>query len=512
MTPPAASHVHTADPIRLPLARSGLIAAGVGRLLDGRVWTQTRLLVDAVMLCLAAMAAFYAAPIPRWGGAGWLAAVFPALTLVILRARQDPDERLDGSVLDTAAHVLGSTSLSAMLMVAAGSIMGGAHPVGLALRLWLFAAVYLTAARVVLASIRTQARRNQALATPTLILGAGVVGEHVVNRLTSDRSYGLRPVGFLDSDPLPTSAYGSGALVPVLGGPDNLAEAISRTGARRVILAFSSEPDHVLIDKVRECEDLGVEVSLVPRLFEAINERAVLDHLGGLPLISLRPTDPRGWQFAIKHALDRCLAAVALTVLLPVMGVIALAVRFSSPGPILFRQRRVGRDGRVFDVLKFRTMREPDPDRQSDFIPPAGCAPGGIEGEDRTTPLGRCLRSTSLDEIPQLVNVLRGEMSIVGPRPERPQFAARFGAEVNRYDDRLRVKSGITGWAQVNGLRGQTSIADRVEWDNYYIRNWSLGLDFKIMLLTTAEILRLRDSQKARKHAGDPAAGERLAS
>jgi exopolysaccharide biosynthesis polyprenyl glycosylphosphotransferase len=509
MTPPAASHAR-ADAIHLPLARSELLASGVGRLLDGRIWSQARLLLDAIVLCLAATAAFYAAPIPRGGGAGWLAAVFPALTLAILRARHDPDERLDASFLDTAAYALGAASMSAMLIVATGSIIGGAHPVGLAVRLWLFAAVYLSVARLVLASIRGQARRNQALATPTLILGTGMVGQHLVKRLTSDRGYGLRPVGFLDSDPMPTAGFSSAAAVPVLGGPDDLAEAIRQTGARRVILAFSSEPDHVFVEKIRECEELGVEVSLVPRMFEAINERAILDHLGGLPLISLRPTNPRGGQFAVKHALDRGFALIALVMLAPVLGVIALAVRLSSPGPALFRQRRVGRDGRVFDVLKFRTMREPDPSLQADFVPPEGCAPGGIEGEDRRTPLGRWLRTASLDEVPQLINVLRGEMSIVGPRPERPQFAALFGAEVNHYDDRLLVKSGITGWAQVHGLRGQTSIADRVEWDTYYIRNWSLALDFKIMLLTVAEILRLRDSQKARQHSADRAARKQL--
>jgi len=502
MTPQAVSHAERAESIQLPLARSELIAGGIGRLLDGRIWSQARLLVDAIVLCLAATAAFYAAPIPRWGGAGWLAAVFPAMTLLILRARQDPDERLDSTVLDTAGHALGATSLSAMLMVAAGSIMGGTHPVGLALRLWLFAAVYLSVARVVLASVRTQARRNHALATPTLILGSGIVAERLIKRLTGDRGYGLRPVGLLDSDPTATFSYAASA-IPVLGGPGDLSEAIRQTGARRLILAFSSEPDHVLVEKVRECEQLGLEVSLVPRMFEALNDRAVLDHLGGLPIISLRPTDPHGWEFAVKHAFDRCVALIAMVLLAPILGAIALAVRLTSPGPALFRQRRVGRDGRAFDVLKFRTMREPGPSLDAEFVPPEGCAPGGIEGEDRTTPLGRWLRATSLDEVPQLINVLRGEMSIVGPRPERPQFASRFGAEVNGYDDRLRVKSGITGWAQVNGLRGQTSIADRVEWDNYYIRNWSLGLDFKIMLLTVAEVLRLRDSQKARERASE---------
>jgi exopolysaccharide biosynthesis polyprenyl glycosylphosphotransferase len=470
-----------------------------------------RLLLDVAMLCLASTAALYAGPIPRTGDTHWLAAVFPPLTLAILRVRQDPDERLHTSFLDTAAHILGAASLSAMLMVAAGSIVGGAHPVGLALRLWLFAVVYLVVARVVLSSIRSQAVRNYALATPTLIVGAGVIGEQLLKRFTSDRSYGLRPVGFLDSNPMPRPEYSSAFTVPVLGGPDDLADAIRQTGARRVILAFSSERDHVLVEKVRECERLGVEVSLVPRMFEAINERAILDHVGGLPLISLRPTNPRGWQFAVKHALDRSFALVALVVLAPAMAAIAAGVRLGSPGPVLFRQRRVGRDGRVFDVLKFRTMRAADPGRDSAFVLPTGCAPGGIEGEDRRTPFGGWLRSASLDEVPQLINVLRGEMSLVGPRPERPQFVARFGQEVDRYQDRLRVKSGITGWAQVNGLRGQTSIADRVEWDNFYIRNWSLRLDLKIVMLTFAEVLRFRDSQKARKYGADPAARDRLA-
>jgi exopolysaccharide biosynthesis polyprenyl glycosylphosphotransferase len=227
-------------------------------------------------------------------------------------------------------------------------------------------------------------------------------------------------------------------------------------------------------------------------MYEAINERVTVDHVGGLPLLSLRRTDPRGWRFSIKHAIDRLGAAVALTVFGPLMVLIALAVRHSSPGPVLFRQRRVGRDGREFDVLKFRTMRTAD--SASGFIPREGCAPGGVEGTDRRTSIGRWLRGTSLDELPQLLNVVRGEMSLVGPRPERPEFVARFDTEIDHYSDRHRVKSGMTGWAQVNGLRGQTSIADRVEWDNYYIENWSLWFDLRIMVLTVAEVFRLRDT------------------
>ena len=268
------------------------------------------------------------------------------------------------------------------------------------------------------------------------------------------------------------------------------ARAVEQTDARQVILAFSSEPDHVLVDTVHECQRLGVEVALVPRLYESINERSTLDHIGGLPLVTLRPTDPRGWQFAVKHAIDRSFAALALFALAPLLIAIAIAIRVTSSGPILFRQRRIGRDGHEFEVLKFRTMREVG--RAARFHLADGCAPGGVEGADRRTTVGRYLRNLSLDELPQFINVLRGDMSLVGPRPERPEFVERFSTEVERYEDRHRVKSGITGWAQVHGLRGQTSIADRVEWDNWYIQNWSLGLDVRIVAMTIAEVLRMR--------------------
>jgi lipopolysaccharide/colanic/teichoic acid biosynthesis glycosyltransferase len=171
------------------------------------------------------------------------------------------------------------------------------------------------------------------------------------------------------------------------------------------------------------------------------------------------------------------------------MAAIALTVRITSPGPVVFRQRRVGRDGTVFDLYKFRSMRMPRPDAGG-FRPDTGSAPGGVEGDDRRTAIGRLLRRTSLDELPQFFNVLRGEMSLVGPRPERPEFVELFESDIRRYGDRHRVKSGVTGWAQVHGLRGQTSLADRVEWDNYYIEHWTLGLDLKILALTVLAVLR----------------------
>jgi exopolysaccharide biosynthesis polyprenyl glycosylphosphotransferase len=208
-----------------------------------------------------------------------------------------------------------------------------------------------------------------------------------------------------------------------------------------------------------------------------------------LPLLVLPQFNPRSWQFAVKHALGRIITAVGLLLISPIFLTLALLVRLSSPGPIFFRQKRIGRDGVVFDCLKFRSMRPP---RESDaaFELTAGAAPGGVEGVDRRTRIGKIMRQTSLDELPQLLNVLRGDMSLVGPRPERPEFVELFEMQIRRYGERHRVKAGVTGWAQVHGLRGQTSIADRAEWDNYYIENWSLWLDIKILFLTVLAVLK----------------------
>jgi lipopolysaccharide/colanic/teichoic acid biosynthesis glycosyltransferase len=223
------------------------------------------------------------------------------------------------------------------------------------------------------------------------------------------------------------------------------------------------------------------------------------------------PARTLDWRLAVKYAIDRMVAVLAIVVLTPLLLMLALAVRLGSRGPILFRQRRVGLNGQIFEVFKFRTMAErpgaqgPDEDSGAqepaendgaqDFVPPEGVAPGGVEGKDRRTGLGRVLRATSLDELPQLFNVLRGDMSLVGPRPERPGFVRQFATEVPGYADRHRVKCGITGWAQANGLRGQTSIAERAAFDNYYIDNWSLGLELKTLAMTVVEVLRFRDRQ-----------------
>jgi exopolysaccharide biosynthesis polyprenyl glycosylphosphotransferase len=333
-----------------------------------------------------------------------------------------------------------------------------------------------------------------------LIMGAGVVGAQVARRLDSHPEYGLVPIGFLDEDPRSISEVG-GRTIPVLGTIDDLDATVARTGVRRLIVAFAPVPDLRISRLIQRSQELGIEVSVVPRMFDAINDRARYETIGGLPLLSFVAVNPNGLQFALKHALDRLLALALLLTCSPLILAAAIAVRLSSPGPVLFRQRRVGRDGKVFDLYKFRSMRiTPDEDDETsadcsgyDLLLATDSAPGGVEGEDRRTAVGRFLRGTSIDELPQLFNVLRGDMSLVGPRPERPEFVELFRQDIVRYGDRHRVKSGITGWAQVHGLRGQTSLAERVEWDNYYIAHWSLGLEIKILALTVVALFRKAD-------------------
>ena len=254
--------------------------------------------------------------------------------------------------------------------------------------------------------------------------------------------------------------------MPVLGASWDLERVVHDYEIGHVIFAFSTAPHSVLLNLVHRCEALELPVSLVPRLFETVTGRISVEHLGGLPLLEVRRADPRGWQFAVKYGLDRLAALVVLVLTAPLMAAAAIAVLVSLGRPVLYRQVRSGRDGRPFEILKFRSMRPPSTVPQSGTPATAGLGPGGVEGDDRRSAVGALLRKTSLDELPQLFNVLKGEMSLVGPRPERPEFVELFREEIHRYGERDRVKAGITGWAQVHRLRGKTSMSDRVEWDN----------------------------------------------
>jgi len=403
-------------------------------------------------------------------------------------------------------QVLSVSALVTMALAGAELAFGSAQVGDAAVRFWLLAATMTATGRLTLNGAQALLRRG-ATAGPgnTLIVGAGRVGHLAAKRLLDEPALGMRPIGFLDKDPLRVEpAPGSEPVptLPVLGASYDLEEVVREHDVDHVLVAFSTAPSHVVLDVVRRCWALGVSVMVVPRLYEVEGTRTHTEHLGALPLVSLSPSDPRGWRFSVKYALDRVLAALGLVIVAPLLAVVALAILVTSGRPILFRQRRVGRDGHVFEMLKLRTMAGTPEGRGELDAEWAAMALGGgpgngaaSAGDDRRTRLGALLRKLSIDELPQLWNVLRGDMSIVGPRPERAHYVELFDQAIYRYPDRHRVKSGLTGWSQVNGLRGETSLADRIEWDNFYIENWSPWLDLKILVKTIPALVAGRGAR-----------------
>jgi exopolysaccharide biosynthesis polyprenyl glycosylphosphotransferase len=455
---------------------------------------------DVIVMAAASTAlvlAAVAAGRPAESG-GWLLA-FDATLLVVLWRRGAYRFRLHGSLLEDAGRVVVAGAVAATVVLAARSLVATpTNPGTDVVRFWAVTSLFLLLARLV----RTLSARR-ALATgggrPTLIVGAGRVGHLVARRLLDRPELGLRPVGFLDSEPLLPGP--DGPHLPVLGATWNLDAHVRELGVEHVVVSFSTDPSSVHLDLLRRCQKMGLAVSVVPRLFEEMTGRLEVEFLGGLPMVCIQPVRVRSWQFSVKYALDRVLATAVLVVVAPLMAVAAAAVRLSSGGPVLYRQVRVGLNGRPFEMLKFRTMvGSPEADGEADAAwvrsMTAGDGAGPLasppidRATDRTTRVGHILRRLSVDELPQLFNVLRGDMSIVGPRPERMALVPGFEQSVYRYTDRHRVKAGMTGWAQVHGLRGETSLRDRIEWDNHYIQNWTPWLDLKIILLTVPALLR----------------------
>jgi exopolysaccharide biosynthesis polyprenyl glycosylphosphotransferase len=456
---------------------------------------QRDFLIDVTALGLAVVTAAVTADLAAVPTEVSSLAGFAVITLALLAARGLYSVRTGIHLLDVARTVIAATATAAMTVVFARVLLGAeSEAASQAVREWFFATVFLIGGRAAVRRSEAKLCANGQGGRRTLIVGAGRVGHVLARRLLTHRQIGLRLVGFVDDHPLEgESTSGS----PVLGPISRLEQLVQANAIEHAILSFSMASHDEELEVSRTLQRLGVSVSVVPRLFEDIPDRMRIERVAGLPLLSIYPSQPRGWQFRVKYALDRVLATAALLVAAPVMLPAALGVLITMGRPILFRQRRVGLDGREFQMLKFRTMYPPAEraERSMAEIEEAlmnGLGPGGIEGEDRRSRFGSLLRRTSIDELPQLVNVLRGEMSLVGPRPERDNIAAKLERTVYRYADRARVKSGITGWAQVHGLRGRTSLSDRVEWDNYYIDNWSLWLDLKIVLMTVVALLRDR--------------------
>jgi exopolysaccharide biosynthesis polyprenyl glycosylphosphotransferase len=476
-----------------PVAAEALKAQRSSTALRQARW---RFATDALLLLLAGAVETLSAPAADVSANPTWRLVFVALVLAALGLRGVYRANVGQRFLDEARAILSATAVAAMvitfLRVAFADNPAVAEE---AIRTWLFAAVYLTAGRAVLAMV-TERANKLGHGVPTLILGAGQVGHLVARRLVAHPEFGLRPIGFVDADPLEVESPSG---LPLLGSQHELEDVVREHKVEHAIVSFSNAPHDIQLGISRALQRMRISVSIIPRLFEGVPDKIALERVGGLPLVTIYPSDPRDWRVSVKYASDRALALLAIIALSPLFLLVTVGTAVSLGRPLLFRQRRVGLDGREFEMLKFRTMRFAAPeeeDRSSRQVTEAieqGLAPGGSEGAERRGRFGAFLRRTGFDELPQLFNALKGEMSMVGPRPERPEYVAMFEHRVRRYSDRHQIKAGITGWAQVHGLRGDTSLDDRIEWDNYYIENWSPWLDLKIMLLTVLTVFRHED-------------------
>jgi exopolysaccharide biosynthesis polyprenyl glycosylphosphotransferase len=336
----------------------------------------------------------------------------------------------------------------------------------------LLSAVLLTIERYFLRQYETRLRRQGIGTERVLMVGTNPGSSMLIQRMNMFPQYGYQVVGVVDDAKHSNQHY---AGVPVVGSIRDLHGLVDTLKVNQVFLAI---PDRTLLLKlIKLCEDQKIEFKIIPDLLEVMSTRVDVNAIDGVPLVGIRRNQLTGFNASVKRAIDVVVSAIALVIVSPILLIVSALIKLTSPnGPVLFRQERIGMHRSPFIVYKFRTM-IPDAEKHSG---PMVAKPG----DPRATPIGRFLRRISLDELPQLFNILRGDMSLVGPRPQPTFFDEKYLADVPRYLERQHVRPGLTGWAEVNDLRGGAPIDDRTLYDVYYVENWSLALDLKILMLT----------------------------
>jgi len=335
------------------------------------------------------------------------------------------------------------------------------------------AGIGLVAVRLALRNLVRSLRGRGWGISRALLVGDGPTADFLLERLKKYPELGLSFVGRLSADGASSVAMSS---VRVLGNYSRLQQVLNSDPIDEIWFALPRSATSELDGLLKQVRDETIDLRIIPDLQEYVRLGCAIEDFDGMPVVGVNESPLDGWGAVFKRCTDFILSGLALLILSPVLVAVAIAVRLTSPGPVFFRQERMGLDGRVFNMLKFRSM---PVDAEAKTGPVWATA-----GDTRKTKIGGFLRSTSLDELPQLWNVLTGDMSLVGPRPERPFFVNKFRTEIPGYMLRHKVKAGITGWAQVHGWRGDTSLERRIECDLYYIRHWSYGMDWKILWLT----------------------------
>ncbi|HHX43892.1 MAG TPA: undecaprenyl-phosphate glucose phosphotransferase [Chloroflexi bacterium] len=387
--------------------------------------------------------------------------------------------RRGGSRIDLFYAILSSVSIATVIATSLSYLtrQGDRELTrGLILYNWALTVLLVTLGRVLVGVLQRYVQSRNP--DPMLLVGTGEVARMIHQKTIQSPHLGYRVIGFVNGD----EGEGEIAGVPVLGSQSDLGRILAENDVEDVVIALPEATHDQLLDMISICETHHASVRIFPDLFQIIASELTIGDLDGLPLLAVRDVALRGWKLTLKRTMDIVVSAAGLTVLSPFMLLTALLIKLTSPGPVFYAQERVGLDGRPFPMLKFRSMRV---DAESS-TGPVWATPD----DPRRTALGTFLRKTSIDELPQLINVLIGDMSLVGPRPERPVFVEQFKQVVPRYMERHQEKAGMTGWAQVNGLRGDTSIVERTKYDLYYIENWSLLFDIKILVRTILNAFR----------------------
>ena len=381
------------------------------------------------------------------------------------------------SRIEQLRNVIGVVTLGTLLasgtqeFLLQNTAMEAVYPRSLLFYVWFFSVVLTVVGRELHRRGWNVMRQRGVVRDNLLIVGEGDIAHKITDHIRNSPELGYTVVGIVTADEKQGEMLG----YPYIGAYGDIPRLIDDRQVEQVIVALSDYRRGELVELINLCQRGKVDIKVYPDMFSYMAGDLNVDDLGGTPLLTVRDIALRGWKLSLKRALDLIGATVGLVLLSPFMLITALLIRLESRGSVFYWQVRMGLDGRPFPMIKFRSMRQ---------NAESGGQTWTVENDERVTWLGRHMRRSNWDEIPQLINVLVGHMSLVGPRPERPMYVQQFRRQIPDYMVRHREKSGMTGWAQINGFRGDTSIAQRTEADRFYVENWSLWLDIVIIIRT----------------------------
>ena len=454
--------------------------------------TATLLLADMIMLILAfalgyearEVLPFFARPQEQPELARYLPTIIlhTATIVILFYFSQLYHLKRAFSRIDLLRNVIGVVTLGTLLASGTqeflwqNTALEAVYPRSLLFYVWFFSLVLTIVGREIHRRVWSYLRRRGVVRDSLLIVGEGSIANKIIDHIRNSPELGYDIVGIVTA----VEKQGDTLGYPHVGTYADIPRLIDDRQVEQVIVALSDYRRGELVELINLCQRGKVDIKVYPDMFSYMAGDLNVDDLGGTPLLTVRDIALRGWKLSLKRAMDLIGSTIGLVLLSPFMLITALLIRLESRGSVFYWQVRMGLDGRPFPMIKFRSMR---PDAESSG------QTWTVENDERVTRLGRHMRRSNWDEIPQLINVLLGQMSLVGPRPERPMYVQQFRRQIPDYMVRHREKSGMTGWAQVNGFRGDTSVAQRTEADRFYVENWSLWLDIVIIIRTVWQSL-----------------------